>query len=93
MVLSDRDIRAEIERGRIGIDPFDPKCIQPASLDLRLDEKAYRIRCSFLPDRAAVTRFRLEVAGRVVEGVLKERGAARQEYDRALPERMKQTLY
>ena len=27
-----------------------------------------------LPDRAAVTRFRLEVAGRVVEGELKERG-------------------
>jgi Ca-activated chloride channel family protein len=37
-----------------------------------------------LPDRAAVTRFRLEVAGRVVEGDLRERGAARQEYDQAL---------
>src|SRR5947209_14443649 len=37
-----------------------------------------------LPDRAAVTRFRLEVAGRVVEGDLQERGAARKEYDRAL---------
>jgi Ca-activated chloride channel family protein len=37
-----------------------------------------------LPDRAAVTRFRLEVAGRVVEGNLKERGAARQEYARAV---------
>jgi Ca-activated chloride channel family protein len=37
-----------------------------------------------LPDRAAVTEFRLEVAGRVVEGVLQERGAARREYDRAL---------
>jgi Ca-activated chloride channel family protein len=37
-----------------------------------------------LPDRAAVTRFRLEVAGRVVEGVLKERGAARREYDEAI---------
>lgn len=33
-----------------------------------------------LPDRAAVTRFVLEVAGRVVEGTLKERGAARREY-------------
>jgi Ca-activated chloride channel family protein len=30
-----------------------------------------------LPDRAAVTDFRMEVAGRVVEGVLKERGQAR----------------
>jgi Ca-activated chloride channel homolog len=37
-----------------------------------------------LPDRAAVTAFRLEVAGRTVEGVLQERGAARREYDRAL---------
>jgi Ca-activated chloride channel family protein len=39
-----------------------------------------------LPDRAAVTRFRLEVAGRVVEGELKERGAARKEYDQAIKE-------
>jgi Ca-activated chloride channel family protein len=37
-----------------------------------------------LPDRAAVTRFRLEVAGRIVEGELKERGAARQEYEQAI---------
>jgi Ca-activated chloride channel family protein len=37
-----------------------------------------------LPDRAAVTRFRLEVGRRVVEGVLKERGAARREYDVAM---------
>ncbi|MEJ7639433.1 MAG: VIT domain-containing protein [Singulisphaera sp.] len=29
-----------------------------------------------LPDRAAVTGFRMEVAGRVVEGVLEERGQA-----------------
>jgi Ca-activated chloride channel family protein len=31
-----------------------------------------------------VTQFRLEVAGRVVEGQLQERGAARREYDRAI---------
>jgi Ca-activated chloride channel family protein len=37
-----------------------------------------------LPDRAAVTRFRLEAAGRVIEGELKERGAARREYDQAI---------
>src|SRR5580704_15600350 len=37
-----------------------------------------------LPDRAAVTRFRLEVAGRVVEGVLQERAAARRDYEQAL---------
>src|SRR5262249_22464896 len=37
-----------------------------------------------LPDRAAVTSFWMRVAGRVVEGVLKERGAARRDYDQAL---------
>jgi Ca-activated chloride channel homolog len=37
-----------------------------------------------LPDRAAVTDFRMAVAGRVVEGVLKERGQARREYSEAL---------
>ena len=37
MVLSDRDIRAAIASGRIVIDPFDPTCVQPASVDIRLD--------------------------------------------------------
>lgn len=37
-----------------------------------------------LPDRAAVHRFRMEVAGRVVEGVVEERGAAREQYDQAI---------
>jgi Ca-activated chloride channel family protein len=37
-----------------------------------------------LPDRAAVTSFRLEVAGRLVEGELQERTQARRQYDRAI---------
>jgi Ca-activated chloride channel family protein len=37
-----------------------------------------------LPDRMAVTRFHMEVGGREVEGVLKERAAARQEYTTAI---------
>jgi Ca-activated chloride channel homolog len=37
-----------------------------------------------LPDRAAATRFRLEVGERVVEGLLQERGQARATYDAAL---------
>ena len=37
-----------------------------------------------LPDRAAVVRFTMEVAGRRVEGDLQERGQARQTYDRAI---------
>lgn len=37
-----------------------------------------------LPARAGVTRFRLQVGERVIDGVLKERGAARAEYDQAI---------
>lgn len=37
-----------------------------------------------LPDRAAATRFRLEVGERVVEGELQERGQARATYDKAI---------
>jgi Ca-activated chloride channel family protein len=37
-----------------------------------------------LPDRAAVTAFRMKVGERVIEGELKERAAARREYDEAL---------
>ncbi|GAB3213855.1 dCTP deaminase [Marinactinospora thermotolerans] len=37
MLLSDRDIRSEIESGRVRIDPYDPKLIQPSSIDVRLD--------------------------------------------------------
>lgn len=36
MVLSDRDLRQTIESGHIGIDPYDPKMIQPSSIDIRL---------------------------------------------------------
>ena len=39
MVLSDRTIRAEIESGRIGIDPYDETRVQPSSVDLRVDRK------------------------------------------------------
>ena len=37
MLLSDRDIRAHVESGRLGIDPFDPQLVQPSSVDVRLD--------------------------------------------------------
>ncbi len=37
VLLSDRDIRAEIEANRIALDPFDPAMIQPSSIDFRLD--------------------------------------------------------
>lgn len=37
MLLSDRDLRAEIEAGRLGVEPFDEKLLQPSSIDVRLD--------------------------------------------------------
>ncbi|NEM91862.1 dCTP deaminase [Galbitalea soli] len=37
MLLSDRDIRAELESGRVGLDPLDLGMIQPSSIDVRLD--------------------------------------------------------
>ena len=39
MVLSDRTIKEELDRGRIVIDPLDLSCIQPASVDLHLDRR------------------------------------------------------
>jgi len=37
VLLSDRDIRAELEGGRIRLDPYLPDMIQPSSIDVRLD--------------------------------------------------------
>jgi dCTP deaminase len=39
MILSDGDIRGEIEAGRIEIDPFDDACVQPSSVDLHVDDR------------------------------------------------------
>ena len=37
MLLSDRDIRKEIESGRVGIEPFEADMVQPSSVDVRID--------------------------------------------------------
>ena len=37
MLLSDRDIRKEIESGRVGIEPFESGMVQPSSVDVRID--------------------------------------------------------
>ncbi|MGI8434436.1 MAG: dCTP deaminase [Nocardioidaceae bacterium] len=37
MLLSDGDIRAEIDAERVRLDPFDAEMIQPSSIDVRLD--------------------------------------------------------
>ena len=49
MILSDRDIRAEIESGRIVIDPYTPEAVQPSSVDLHLDRRFRVFRNTLYP--------------------------------------------
>src|ERR1700712_998659 len=37
MLLSDGDIRAEVEAGRLVLEPWDADLVQPSSIDVRLD--------------------------------------------------------
>src|SRR3954471_4396525 len=37
MLLSDRDIRAALASGRLGLAPYDDAMVQPSSIDVRLD--------------------------------------------------------
>jgi dCTP deaminase len=37
VLLSDRDIRTEIESGRVVLDPYDAAMVQPSSVDVRID--------------------------------------------------------
>ncbi|MCL2516059.1 MAG: dCTP deaminase [Microbacteriaceae bacterium] len=37
MLLSDRDIKSELDSGRIALEPYEPAMIQPSSIDVRLD--------------------------------------------------------
>jgi dCTP deaminase len=37
VLLSDRDIRAELKAGRVALEPFDEGMVQPSSIDVRLD--------------------------------------------------------
>lgn len=41
MLLPDHEIVSAVESGRVGIQPWDPSLVQPASLDLRLGEGFY----------------------------------------------------
>jgi dCTP deaminase len=49
MVLSDRTIRAEIEAGRVVMEPYDPALIQPSSIDVRVDRRFRVFRNSRYP--------------------------------------------
>ena len=37
MLLSDADLRKELEAGRLVLNPWDPAMLQPSSVDVRLD--------------------------------------------------------
>ena len=37
MLLADRDLKAAIASGRLGLDPYDEAMVQPSSIDVRLD--------------------------------------------------------
>ena len=59
-VLADHQIRQMITEGGLSASsPILNDQIQPASLDLRLGEKAYRVRASFLPGKEATVTDRL----------------------------------
>jgi len=38
VLLSDRDLRAEIASGRVRLEPYDEAMVQPSSIDVRLDK-------------------------------------------------------
>ena len=55
-ILPYQDIKRLIARGGIGASPaIEDRQIQPASLDLRLGPKAYRLISSFLPELSAIS--------------------------------------
>lgn len=83
----------ETERGRLPLEAMDVDGeISGLLVRIRLDQSFVNVFSTSLeatyifplPARHGVTRFRMRVAGRVLEGVLKERGEARREYDQAL---------
>jgi len=37
VLLSDRDLRKELDAGRLKVDPYGPQMLQPSSIDVRLD--------------------------------------------------------
>jgi len=62
-ILPCQAIEALVAAGAIGADtPFEGDQVQPASLDLRLGARAWRVRASFLPGRHTVRQRIAEVA-------------------------------
>lgn len=78
-VLSSRQIRAMADAGAIRLaQPLSEGQVQPASLDLRLGETAYRVRASFLPGKTRSVEEMLSALTydeiSLVDGAVLERG-------------------
>jgi dCTP deaminase len=75
-ILNDAEIAALVGEGLIKPErPLDKDQVQPASLDLRLSGKAYRLRASFLPGRGVRVAERLKDSRLVMHAVDLEAGA------------------
>jgi dCTP deaminase len=77
-ILPCQSIETLIAGGAITADtPFDADQVQPASLDLRLSDTAWRVRASFLPGRRKVEDRIADVAMHTIDltdGVVLEKG-------------------
>ena len=78
-ILPIQSLTALIDDGAIlADDEIDPTQLQPASLDLRLGAKAYRVRASFLPGRAHTVGEKSDTYGMhavdLSDGAVLERG-------------------
>ncbi len=61
-ILADHDIAALFEAGAVSAPrPLATDQVQPASLDLRLGETAYRVRASFLPGASSTVQDKLDL--------------------------------
>ncbi|GAA4129156.1 2'-deoxycytidine 5'-triphosphate deaminase [Aminobacter aganoensis] len=59
-ILPDQDIAALFASGALKAPPLDADQIQPASLDLRLGARAFRVRASFLPGPNSLVSAKLD---------------------------------
>ena len=71
MILSDRTIREQLAAGRIAIEPLDESCVQPSSVDLRLD-KLFRV---FLNHTMSVIDVKRDLSDLTQEVEIAEGGA------------------
>ena len=90
-ILPAQSIETLIAAGAVTSDtPFDHDQVQPASLDLRLSDQAWRVRASFLPGKRKVEERIADVAMHAIEiteaGVVLEKGCV---YIVRLQERLK----